>query len=140
PITGVAFFPGSRMVASTGVDSTVRLWNSDGGEIGAPLVHDPFAHYYRVAVSPPIGRERRRILAAGSVSGAGGVALWNVTHPSKPRYISTISPTNHQRNAINDVAFYPERPHLLAVAGPTNRISLWKVDRDQAHAFGRDVR
>ncbi len=122
-VNGVGFFPGSTTLASASRDGTIRLWDSDGRQIGGPLVrpHHAYAFYDSVAVSPPFGHQRRRILAAHAF---GNVSVWDVTHPGRPRYLSSITPAS---NNYSNVAFDPGRPHLLAVTEPDGAIRLWDL-------------
>ena len=135
-VQGVAFFPGSTTLASAGADGAIRLWDSHGRQIGGPLVrpNQAYASYDTIAVSAPLGHERRRVLASHS---DGNVSLWDVTHRSRPRYLASIAPAS---GGFGAVAFDPDRPQLLAVTEPGNAVRLWNVGHpSRPHAFGQSV-
>jgi len=117
PVSAVAFSPDGKLLASTDIDGTVRLWNVTAHQ----QVSGPFAGragpVSAVAFSPD-----GRVLA--SADAGGTVRLWDITDPAHPTVISRLS-AGHPR-AVDAVAFSPDG-RLLASADIDGTVQLWDV-------------
>jgi WD40 repeat protein len=111
-VTGVAFSPEGKILASASEDTTVRLWNpATGGSIGQPLT----GHSARVnAVA--FSRDSK-ILASASEDTT--VRLWNPV-TGKP----VGQPLTGHRGGVTSVAFSPDGK-LLASASEDTTVRLW---------------
>jgi WD40 repeat protein len=119
-VLGIAYWPGSGNLATSGADNTVRLWNPTGEEIGdSPLV--VHRNLTDVAVSGAIGGTR--LVAAGLESGE--VELWRIDGAGN------VLPGSHRllrargSGKVWGLAFSPRDPDLLAVAGVG--LALWDL-------------
>jgi WD40 repeat protein len=116
-VTGVAFSPGGRLLASADADGTVRLWNPvTRRPVGAPL-HASARHGVNGVAFSPSGT----LLA--SADGDGTVRLWN---PATGRPVGKIlhaSGRTTARYGVRAVAFSPGG--TLASAGADGTVRLW---------------
>jgi WD40 repeat protein len=71
-VTGVAFAPDGKMVATSSYDKTVKIWDLATGNAIATLVGHP-GEVHAVAFSPD-----GRMLASVSNGNEGTVRLWDV--------------------------------------------------------------
>jgi WD40 repeat protein len=114
PALGVAFLPGSSVVASGSADGTIRLWNLSGGQLGPPLVDESIDQVWSVAV-PKSGH----VLVAAR--GDGAVDIWDVASVYHTRRLQKL----HAGSTAYLVAFSPNGGHWLA-AGGDDGIALWR--------------
>jgi WD40 repeat protein len=111
-VDGVVFSPDGRLIASCGVDGTVKIWEVVTGlEIRTLVGHE--GEVDNVAFSPD-----GRLLASGGIDST--IKLWEV---STGRRVGNL--TEH-RGSIWGTAFSPDG-RLLASASTDKTIKLWDV-------------
>ena len=129
-INSLAFSPDGRLLAGTGADGTLWLWNV-ADPAHPQVLSDPFTglNYYSVAFSPD-----GRTLAVGS---ALGVMLWDVADPAHPQRLDTVDVGS---NTVFSVAFN-RAGNILASSGTDGTIQLWDVaDPASARPLGPPLR
>jgi WD40 repeat protein len=111
-VNGIAFSPDGQLVATGGIDSTVRVWNAaNGGEQAVLRGHAAFVGC--VAFHPD---------GWSLVSGGrhiGEVKLWDLTRPQES--------TNLPETGAAGIAFDPDGDHIKLVS-PTGRIKVRASD------------
>lgn len=80
-VNGLAYHPGTRLLASAGDDTHVRLWATHGGHRPTP-VHDGLRGHTK-AVSSVAFAPDGAVVASGSYDRT--VRLWNIHDPQQPR-------------------------------------------------------
>jgi WD40 repeat protein len=100
----VATAPGSDVVASAGVDRTVRIWNLPTGKPIAPPLLGPTADIYGLAFSPD-----GDTLAASDYDGT--VYFWQWRHGGDAEHVST-----GHRTGTMAIAFTPDGTRVAVAA------------------------
>jgi WD40 repeat protein len=114
-VTGVTFAPNGQLIATSGADGTLRLWEPRGGIVdqgGPDFVLRDVPPTAAVAYSPD-----SRCLAAGS---ADSIVLWD------PRTRVEIARLANRSGGIRRLAFSPSGTHLASASGDWP-ILIWTV-------------
>jgi RNA polymerase sigma factor (sigma-70 family) len=131
-ITGIAFSPEGRLLATSSYDRTVRLWDAATG-IPAAGLEDPDGPAHHVAFSPDgrtlasVGGRSRSVRDASQVS-TGWVSLWDVAGRKKIERLADLP------RDVSCVAFSPDG-RLLAVNGPGTVITVGETSKQAAVAI-----
>lgn len=125
-VNAVAFWPGTKNLASGGSDGTIRLWSENGREIGSPLVIPGGEAITEVAVSEPMEEGARIVAAAGFDSGY--VDFWKIGRAGE------VERGSHEFVSLGDsgvggLAFSPRLPGMLVVGGEDGSLSLLDAER-----------
>jgi len=115
PVNSVAFSVDRTMLAESGSDGKVRLWNTTTlQQIGHPITPDGIDRFVKVAFSPD-----GRTLATGDTD---GVQLWNVATQQPIDRPFTTGATG----TVDSMAFSPDGK-ILAIGEGANEVRLWNV-------------
>ena len=129
-INSLAFSKDGRLLAGTGADGTLWVWNV-ADPAHPRVLSDPFIGLglYSLAFNPD-----GRTLAVGSDL---GVILWDVADPAQPQRLDTVDVGS---NTVFSVAFN-RVGNILASSGTDGTIQLWDVaDPASARPLGRPLR
>jgi WD40 repeat protein/transcriptional regulator with XRE-family HTH domain len=113
-ITAVAFAPDGSLLASGGIDATVRLWDPHRGTLLATLSHPD-------QVSALTWSPDGHLLASGSFDGQ--IRLWETQHSAPVTCIAAL--TGHT-DLVCGLAFAPDGSRL-ASASWDRTVKLWEV-------------
>ncbi len=113
PVLGVTFRPDGKLLATTSLDNTIRLWDAATGRAAGTL-RGHKSGILMLAFSP----DGRRI-ASGSCFDESVVRLWDVATCQE-----VVAPLAGHRNEILDVAFSPDGSRLVS-ASRDQTARLW---------------
>jgi WD40 repeat protein len=118
-VSAVAFSPSGRLLATSGIDTRVHLW--DLGDPARPhdlglLTEDGDLEGMTAVAFSPTGR----FLAA---SGLNEVVLWTVSDPARPQRLMAITGYSGR---VNVIAFAPDGS-LMATSASENEVHMWDV-------------
>jgi len=121
--SSIAFRPDGRLLAAADWDQSIRLWDISNAH--DPVLLDKIAdkQVVRSVAFSPDGH----LLATGGgdqTVNAGGVHLWNVTDPYRPRQLAALSTGV---TAAAAVAFSPTAPLLMATGTSPYKTFLWDI-------------
>ncbi|MFH7244247.1 MAG: AAA-like domain-containing protein [Spirulina sp.] len=121
PIIGVAHSPTADLLASSGVDGQVKLWQTDGTPLAAIPAHR--APAIDVVFSPD-----GQILSSASMDGT--IRLW------QPDGTPLLTYPGHQPNVAR-VTFSPDG-QTIASAGMQSNLQVWQLDGQDRQPSGAD--
>lgn len=128
-VQALAYSPAGDLLASGGVDRTIRLWNRES----ASLIRAYRGH--NEAVTAVSIAADGRILASGSLDGA--IRLWSTTSTRTYRNL------RGHRGRVTALAFSPDG-QLLVSAGDDGVVRLWELGRRRGarslHGHAGEVR
>src|SRR5262249_46782176 len=110
-ILGIRFFPDDSRVATSGIDGTIRVWESATGESVSEI------NVGALIEGLDVSRDGK-LIASGTISGA--VALWDAETGNKVADLSAAG------MHVTAVAFSPDG-RLLASGGADAVVRLWNV-------------
>jgi serine/threonine-protein kinase len=124
-VLSLSFSDDRNVLASGGVDQTVRLWDFNGHrprEVTLPRVHP--GDVGSLAFAPG-----NRVLASGSGTLDGGICLWELS--GEPQPVAALAARNHP---VDSLAFAPDGQVLASGGGPYVR--LWDVAQSRSKERG----
>ncbi|MCP2164334.1 nSTAND1 domain-containing NTPase [Goodfellowiella coeruleoviolacea] len=112
-VSGVAYSPDGRWLATSGMDGTIRIWPRDTSRDAAPRVLRAGEATHSPVFSPDGG-------LVATATAAGDVLVWDLNGDGSPRLL------RGHVGAVRAVRFSPDG-RLLASAGDDGSARLWDV-------------
>jgi WD40 repeat protein len=116
----LAFSPRGDLLAATGFDGTVQLWDLDGMPRSEPLRHNSYYHTRSVSFSP-----KGDVFATAGFDGK--VQLWNLDGSPHGPPFGGPEPIAGRGSVLTSVVFAPGGKRL-ASTGHDETVRLWNLD------------